>query len=356
MKIFNSVALDVVLAGFEEYKNIKEEIHVRITDLPITEHISELRLTHLNALVKVTGVVTRRSGVFPQLRYAKYDCARCGFIMGPYYQDVNTVIRVPSCTNCLSKGPFTINSQETVYRNYQKITLQESPGSVPPGRLPRHKEVILLWDLVDSCRPGEEVEIIGIYRNNYDISLNTKQGFPVFSTVIEANHVTRAKDTAHNILNITESDLKNIIKLSKDPNIVKRLIKSIAPSIWGHEDVKTALALAMFGGVFKNPKGKHRIRGDINVLLVGDPGTAKSQLLKYIEKTAHRAIYTSGQGASAVGLTATVRKDPITREWSLEGGALVMADRGVCLIDEFDKMNDKDRFVEYQDFKKVMRN
>jgi len=103
----------------------------------------------------------------------------------------------------------------------------------------------------------------------------------------------------------------------------------------------------MFGGTPKNPAGKHRIRGDINVLMLGDPGTAKSQFLKYVEKTAHRAVYTTGQGASAVGLTASVRRDPITREWTLEGGALVLADKGVCLIDEFDKINDADRYANY---------
>jgi len=142
---------------------------------------------------------------------------------------------------------------------------------------------------------------------------------------------------------LTEDDKKEILKLSKDERISKRIIKSIAPSIYGHEDIKTAIALSMFGGTPKNPAGKHRIRGDINVLMLGDPGTAKSQFLKYVEKTAHRAVYTTGQGASAVGLTASVRRDPITREWTLEGGALVLADKGVCLIDEFDKMNDADR-------------
>lgn len=142
---------------------------------------------------------------------------------------------------------------------------------------------------------------------------------------------------------LTEDDVREIRRLSKDERIVERIIKSIAPSIYGHDDLKTALALAMFGGVSKNPQGKHRIRGDINVLMMGDPGTAKSQFLKYAEKTAHRAVYATGQGASAVGLTATVHKDVVTREWTLEGGALVMADKGVCLIDEFDKMNDKDR-------------
>jgi DNA replication licensing factor MCM2 len=117
----------------------------------------------------------------------------------------------------------------------------------------------------------------------------------------------------------------------------------MAPSIYGHHDIKTAIALSLFGGEAKEINKKHKIRGDINVLIMGDPGTAKSQFLKYIEKTAHRAVYTTGQGASAVGLTAAVRKDAITREWTLEGGALVLADRGVCMIDEFDKMNDKDR-------------
>jgi len=131
--------------------------------------------------------------------------------------------------------------------------------------------------------------------------------------------------------------------LARDERIRKRIIKSIAPSIYGHEDIKTAIALSLFGGVGKDINRKHRIRGDINVLLLGDPGTAKSQFLKYVEKTAHRSVFTTGQGASAVGLTASVRKDPVTREWTLEGGALVLADKGTCLIDEFDKMNDADR-------------
>lgn len=122
-------------------------------------------------------------------------------------------------------------------------------------------------------------------------------------------------------------------------------MKSIAPSIYGHDDIKRAIALALFGGVPKNIQGKHQIRGDVNILMLGDPGTAKSQFLKYVEQTAHRAVFTTGQGASAVGLTAAVHKDPVTREWTLEGGALVLADRGVCLIDEFDKMNDADRWV-----------
>ncbi|RKP25563.1 putative DNA replication licensing factor MCM2, partial [Syncephalis pseudoplumigaleata] len=136
-----------------------------------------------------------------------------------------------------------------------------------------------------------------------------------------------------------------IRELARDERVGQRIIKSIAPSIYGHRDIKTGIALALFGGCPKDIQGKHRLRGDINMLMLGDPGTAKSQFLKYIEKIAHRAVFTTGQGASAVGLTASVRKDPVTREWTLEGGALVLADKGVCLIDEFDKMNDTDRQV-----------
>lgn len=131
--------------------------------------------------------------------------------------------------------------------------------------------------------------------------------------------------------------------MAKDPNVGRRIVKSIAPSIHGYEDIKLALALALFGGREKQADGKTRLRGDINVLLLGDPGTAKSQFLKFLEKTAPRSVYTTGKGASAVGLTASVHKDAVTREWTLEGGALVLADKGMCLIDEFDKMNDQDR-------------
>ncbi|KAI3624288.1 MCM2 [Malassezia furfur] len=342
LPIFDEVAFDVVLLYYPSYDRIHPEIHVRITDLPTSVTLRDLRQSNLNSLVRVSGVVTRRSGVFPQLKYVKFDCLSCGEVLGPFWQDANQELKISYCSNCSRRGPFRVNSEQTVYRNYQKMTLQESPGSVPPGRLPRHREVILLWDLVDAVKPGEEVEVTGIYRNNFDAALNTKNGFPVFATVIEANHIAK-RDDAYAAFRLTEDDEQAIRALARDDRIGKRIIKSIAPSIYGHESIKTAIALSLFGGVSKDVGGKHRIRGDINVLLLGDPGTAKSQFLKYVEKTASRAVFATGQGASAVGLTASVRRDPVTREWTLEGGALVLADKGVCLIDEFDKMNDADR-------------
>ncbi|KAG6845873.1 MCM DNA helicase complex subunit [Tephrocybe sp. NHM501043] len=342
LEIFDEVALNAILVYFPSYKRIHSEVHVRIADLPLSSSLRDLRRANLNNLVRVSGVVTRRSGVFPQLKYVKFDCRKCGAVLGPFYQDATREVKISFCANCESKGPFPVNSEQTVYRNYQKMTLQESPGSVPAGRLPRHREVILLWDLIDSAKPGEEVEITGVYRNNFDASLNSKNGFPVFSTIIEANHINKKEDLFA-AFRLTEEDEKEMRTLARDERIRKRIIKSIAPSIYGHEDIKTAIALSLFGGVPKDINHKHRIRGDINVLLLGDPGTAKSQFLKYVEKTAHRSVFATGQGASAVGLTASVRKDPVTREWTLEGGALVLADKGTCLIDEFDKMNDADR-------------
>ncbi|MCD9641541.1 MCM DNA helicase complex subunit [Datura stramonium] len=342
LEVMEEVANKVVFDLHPNYKKIHQKVYVRITNLPVYDQIRNIRQIHLNTMIRIGGVVTRRSGVFPQLQQVKYDCNKCGAILGPFFQNSYSEVKVGSCPECQSKGPFSVNVEQTIYRNYQKLTLQESPGIVPAGRLPRYKEVILLNDLIDCARPGEEIEVTGVYTNNFDLSLNTKNGFPVFSTVIEANYVTKKQDL-FSAYKLTQEDKEEIEKLAKDPRIGERIFKSIAPSIYGHEDIKTAIALAMFGGQEKNVEGKHRLRGDINILLLGDPGTAKSQFLKYVEKTGQRAVYTTGKGASAVGLTAAVHKDPVTREWTLEGGALVLADRGICLIDEFDKMNDQDR-------------
>jgi DNA replication licensing factor MCM2 len=342
LKLFDEVAMDVVLLHYPDYERIHSEIHVRIFDLPVHYTLRQLRQSHLNCLVRVSGVVTRRSGVFPQLKYVKFDCTKCGITLGPFQQESNVEVKISYCQSCQSRGPFTLNSEKTVYRNYQKLTLQESPGTVPAGRLPRHREVILLWDLIDKAKPGEEIEVTGIYRNNYDAQLNNRNGFPVFATILEANNIVKSHDQLAGF-RMTEEDEHQIRQLSKDPHIVDKIINSIAPSIYGHTDIKTAIALSLFGGVAKKTKGEHHVRGDINVLLLGDPGTAKSQFLKYVEKTAHRAVFATGQGASAVGLTASVHRDPLTSEWTLEGGALVLADKGTCLIDEFDKMNDQDR-------------
>lgn len=343
LSIFNEAATDVTLSVFPEYGLIHPEIFVRIANLPVLDQLRDIRHIHLNTLIKVSGVVTRRSGVFPHLRMVKLNCEKCHSVLAPTSTtNAKPERAIALCPECGSRGPFTVNSEQTLFGNYQKLNLQESPGKVPAGRLPRYKEVILLNDLIDTARPGDEIEVTGVYRHNVDPTINIMNGFPVFSTVIEANFVRKVED-AHAETELTDDDIREIRSLSQDSRIAERVFASIAPSIYGHANIKRALALALFGGQAKEVGEKHRMRGDINVLMMGDPGTAKSQFLKYVEKTAHRAVYTTGKGASAVGLTAGVHKDPVTREWTLEGGALVLADRGVCLIDEFDKMNDADR-------------
>ncbi|EFX76824.1 putative MCM2, Minichromosome maintenance complex component 2 [Daphnia pulex] len=342
LAIFDEATKDIVLAMFPQYERISKEIHVRITDLPLVEDIRSLRQLHLNQLVRTHGVVTAQTGVLPQLSIVKYDCNKCSYVLGPFSQSQNNEVKPTSCPECQSTGPFQINMEQTVYQNYQRVTVQEAPGKVVAGRLPRAKDAILLGDLCDTCKPGDEIELTGVYTNNYDGSLNTAQGFPVFATVLLANHIAK-KDGDASTRSLTDEDVKAIMSLSKDERLAERIVASIGPSIYGHNDIKRALALALFGGESKNPGQKHQVRGDINVLLCGDPGTAKSQFLKYVEKIAPRAVFTTGQGASAVGLTAYVQRSPVTREWTLEAGALVLADKGFCLIDEFDKMNDQDR-------------
>jgi DNA replication licensing factor MCM2 len=284
LAIFDQAALAAVLRQFEHYKQIRSDIHVRVVNLTIMDKLREIRQVHLNTLVRTEGVVTRRTSVFPQLKQVSYQCPRCPQVIGPFYQNLRSELRAPAeCPQCQHRGSFSIASDLTIYRNYQKLTLQESPGTVPPGRLPRTKEVILLHDLIDSARPGELIDLTGIYRNNFDSSLNHLHGFPVFATVIEANAIVKRED-AFASFRLTEQDEREILRLAKDPHLEEKIIKSIAPSIFGHEDIKTGIALALFGSDEAiHPNTHHRMRGDMNILILGDPGTAKSQFLKYAQ-------------------------------------------------------------------------
>lgn len=339
LDIFNGVLKTVVKLRFTYYDQIHKFVTVRIVDLPYVDNLRDLRQKDLNNLLKVAGVVTRRTSVFPQILQYVYKCRNsdCNFITPP----TSAESPLGNCLYC-QQSKFDVVQSKCIYTNCQKLTLQESPGSVPPGRVPRTKDVLIQGDLIDIARPGEEIEVTGVFIYTSNFSKKTN-GFPVFNTQIQANCIHKKNSTTNS--GLSEDDKRKIRELSQHPQIRERIIKSIAPSIYGHRHIKTAIALSLFGGQAKEPKNgsTHRVRGDINILLLGDPGTAKSQFLKYSEKIAPRSVYTTGKGASAVGLTAGVHKDPMTKEWTLEGGALVLADQGVCLIDEFDKMNEQDR-------------
>ncbi len=201
---------------------------MRITGLPVLDRLRDLRQGDLNGLIRVSGVVTKRSGVRPLMKAVAYDCGGCGTLLGPY-RITGSEVRPDSCASCGGRGPFKINPTHTEYGNNQLITLQETPGSVPPGRVPRHKEVILLGDLIDVARPGEEVEVTGIYMHTNFVAPRRTNGFPTFSTVIEANCVQKRHGSTSTLL--SEEDKRKIRELGKDPQVLStRVVVTLAIS------------------------------------------------------------------------------------------------------------------------------
>ena len=308
-----------------------------------------LRSIHLGKVMSLEGIVTRCSLVRPKIvRSVHFAEATDRFHMRDY-RDATMLGSAPPSGSAYPTTDESGNRLITEYglstfRDHQMISIQEMPERAPPGQLPRSIDVVMDDDLVDQCKPGDRIQLVGIYK-----SLGNRVGqsaTSTFRTLMTGNNVSLLSNKAGGgiaQLPLTDLDIHNINKIARRQNIFELLSESLAPSIFGHQHVKQAILLLLLGGQEKNlPNGSH-IRGDINVLMVGDPSTAKSQLLRFVHNTAPLAIATTGRGSSGVGLTAAVTTDRETGDRRLEAGAMVLADRGIVCIDEFDKMSDTDR-------------
>lgn len=319
-----------------------EEVHARFRTLPKLTQIRDIRARDIGTMLMVEGVATRVTDVKPEISEAIYKCERCGETIG--VMQSGDKIKTPAlCENrsCASRGPFTLVGEQSKFIDWQGMRVQEKPETLRGGRMPVYINTILRDDLVEMVQPGNRITITGTLKAAQPTQKGRTSG-TVLEKYIEVNQVEMQEKGIEEI-QITKKDLVKIEKLSKDPLICEKMAGSIAPTIWGFDPIKEAIALQLFSGKYRLlPDGTWQ-RGNINILLIGDPGAGKSALLTYTKNLAPRAVYASGRSSSAAGLTAAVLRDEMSGGFVLEAGALVLADGGVACLDEFEKMNEQDR-------------
>ena len=304
---------------------------------------------HLNKMVSLEGIVTKCSLVRPKIVKSVHWNEHEKKFMAQTYTDATMTTGVAYMQNAYpTKDPeghdLITEYGYCTYRDHQMISIQEMPERAPAGQLPRGVDVIVDDDLVDKVKPGDRIQLVGTFRSLGNRNANHNSA--LFKTVVLANNIVLLSSKSGGGIasaTITDTDIRNINKIAKKKNVFELLSQSLAPSIYGHDYIKKAILLMLLSGMEKNLENGTHLRGDINILMVGDPSTAKSQLLRFVLNTAPLAIATTGRGSSGVGLTAAVTQDKETGERRLEAGAMVLADRGVVCIDEFDKMSDVDR-------------
>ncbi|XP_062857317.1 DNA replication licensing factor MCM3 [Trichomycterus rosablanca] len=344
---FQRALKDLVASVDGTYAKQFEEFFIGLEGSFGSKHVSPRTLTSrlLGSMVCVEGIVTKCSLVRPKVVRSVHYCPATKKTLERKYTDMTSLDAFPSSaiypTKDEENNPLETEFGLSVYKDHQTITVQEMPEKAPAGQLPRSVDIILDNDLVDAAKPGDRVQIVGTYR----CLPGKKGGFTsgTFRTIMIACQLKQMSKEVTPFFSADDvAKIKNFSK-SRSKNVFEQLARSLAPSIHGHEYIKKAILCMLLGGVEKVLENGSRLRGDINVLLIGDPSVAKSQLLRYVLHTAPRAIPTTGRGSSGVGLTAAVTTDQETGERRLEAGAMVLADRGVVCIDEFDKMSDMDR-------------
>lgn len=302
-----------------------------------------LHSSHITNIMCVEGIVTKVGLCRPKVVSTVHYCEETTNWKTQHYRDAVSFTGPPTGsaypTTSEEGHALTQEFGLSTYQDHQRVWIQDMPERANTGTIPRTVECVLSNDLVDNCKPGDRVQMIGVYRTLAGRISGESHG--QFKTVLIVNRVKVIRNEFHKA--ITGKDVKVIKSIAKSRDVFETVARSIAPSIYGHTWIKKALVLMLLGGVEKNLANGTHIRGDINILMVGDPSTAKSQLLRAVMNTAPLAINTTGRGASGVGLTAAVVQDREGGERRLEAGAMVLADRGVVCIDEFDKMSDADR-------------
>lgn len=344
---FNEAVLSVLREIHPDYEQeIREKIRVRIGNYTVQKGLREINADLINKLVSISGMVVRSSEVKPLAKKIAYKCTNCNTVTEAQLKGL--VMKKPvKCPAC-SEKELEMDPESSLFIDFQLVRLQELPEDLPAGQLPHYIEVTVMSDLVDQCRPGDRIILTGIIRIEQE-QLAPQAKTSLFRLRMEGNNIeylggrAGSKDTrsVERILISTE-DERQIRTIASKPDAYEKLIASFAPHIYGHEPIKEAILLLIVGSVTKRLEDGSTRRGDINVLLVGDPGTAKSEMLKFTAKIAPRGLYTSGRGSTAAGLTAAVIRDK-SGIMMLEAGAVVLGDQGIVCIDEFDKIKPEDR-------------
>lgn len=334
--------LEKALTDLEIQKNPR----IRLTNLRETEDVKvkirHIRANHIDRMLWIEGIVRQASDVRPQVINARFECPTCGAILSVL--QIDRKFNEPSRCACGRKGQFKLLSKEMV--DAQRLVIEESPDSLDGGEQPKRMNVFLQEDLVEPkleerTTPGSRIRIFGILKE-VPVPLQTGAISTRFDLAIEANNIIPLEETFAD-LKISDEDEKQIQELAASPDIYRKLSRSISPSVYGIDDVKEALLLQLFSGIKKKRSDGGQTRGNIHILLVGDPGVAKSVTLKFISRIAPKGRYVSGKATTGAGLTAAVVKDEFLKGWSLEAGAMVLANKGTVCVDEIEKMDEHDR-------------
>ena len=347
LEAFNEAVLSVLREIHPDYEQeIHEKTRVRIGNYTVQKGLREINADLINKLVSISGMVVRSSEVKPLAKKIAYKCTNCSTVTDAQLKGL--VMKKPvKCPAC-SEKELEMDPESSLFIDFQLVRLQELPEDLPAGQLPHYIEVTVMSDLVDQCRPGDRIILTGIIRIEQE-QLVPQAKTSLFRLRMEGNNIeylggrAGSKDTRSvERIMISTEDERQIRNIASKPDAYEKLIASFAPHIYGHEPIKEAILLLIVGSVTKKLEDGSTRRGDINVLLVGDPGTAKSEMLKFTAKIAPRGLYTSGRGSTAAGLTAAVIRDK-SGIMMLEAGAVVLGDQGIVCIDEFDKIKPEDR-------------